>query len=585
MSIRLLPPEVADKIAAGEVVERPASVVKELLENSLDAGAMEMRVEVVEGGRRLIRVIDDGHGIPAAEVKLAFARHATSKLQTADDLNRITTLGFRGEALASIAAVAHVTMLTRHVDEPIGTQIRLRGGAIVSHERRGAPPGTTVTVEHLFFNTPARLKFMRRPATEAAHIQNVVTRYALAFPQRRFSLLSDGRLVFQSTGSGDRRDVLLKMYGVDVAREMITIEPREHYGVRVYGYISQPSVHRANRSYVTFFVNGRWIHDSSLSYAVIQAYHTLLPQGRFPIAVIFLEMPPEKVDVNVHPTKAEVRFQDARAVFRAVERVVRGALVAHAEVPSIRPLDSHAPDWAERRQALLQAGREEAPVQGELALPHLDVERKPPLTPGIEASHAPRGEDALPALRVVGQIGASYIVAEGPEGMYLIDQHAAHERILYEEMMAHRVNGDVPRQQLLEPISITLPPTLAVLAEAERDRLAALGFDLEPFGPNTFLLRSVPAILSRGDPRQTLEDLLHSLEGERHLVDQAKEEALIRSICKRAAVKAGQPLSMAEMEEMIRRLERCRSPRTCPHGRPTMIHISTHQLAREFGRR
>ncbi len=584
MPIHLLPPEVADKIAAGEVVERPASVVKELVENSLDAGAREVRVEIAEGGRRLIRVVDDGHGIPAAEVPLAFTRHATSKLRTAEDLDHIETLGFRGEALASIAAVAHVTMLTRHIDEAMGIQIRLEGGVMVGQERRGAPTGTTVVVEHLFFNTPARLKFLRRPATEAAHIQNVVSRYALAFPDRRFSLVNDGRLAFQTTGSGDRREVLLKIYGMDVAREMIPIEPQEYHDIRVHGYVSQPSLHRANRSYLTLFLNGRWIRDSSLSYAIIQAYHTLLPQGRFPIAVVFLEMPAEMVDVNVHPTKAEVRFRDARAAFRAVERAVRSALVSHAEVPTVSRLEPSASGWAERRQTLLQAGqRRGAPVQGELDLPRASSDGRMP-EPSQPVTTGAGGGEALPALRVVGQVGASYIIAEGPEGVYLIDQHAAHERILYEQMMAQQASGDVPRQGLLEPIPITLPPTLAAVAEAERDELARLGFELEPFGPDTFLLRSVPSILSRGDPREALEDLLGSLEEERNRVDQAREEALVRLICKRAAVKAGQPLSMAEMQEMVRRLEACRAPRTCPHGRPTMIHISNSQLAREFGR-
>ncbi len=584
MPIQLLSPEVVSKIAAGEVIERPASVVKELVENSLDAGAGEIRVDIAEGGRRLIRVTDDGHGIPAGEVTLAFARHATSKLRTADDLEHIRTLGFRGEALGSIAAVAHVTMLTRHVHETIGTQIRLEGGAVVSQEPRGAPVGTTVTVEHLFYNVPARLKFLRQPASEAGHIQTIVLRYALAFPERRFSLTSDGRLLFQSTGSGDLQEVLLKAYGLDVAREMIAVEPQEHHDVRVHGYISQPSLHRAHRSYLTLFVNRRWVHDTSLSYAILQAYHTLLPQGRFPIAVIFLEMPPEAVDVNVHPTKAEVRFRDARSVFHAVERAVRQTLVSRASVPAVEPLSSEAPGWAERRQALLQAGQP-ASGQGHLDLPRPLPTGAEPATPIAIVTSEPSSTATLPMLRVIGQVSASYIIAEGPDGMYLIDQHAAHERILYEQLMAQRVGGDVPRQGLLEPLPITLPPVLAALAEQEREALASFGFELEPFGANTFLLRALPAILSRGDLRQTVEELIRSLEEERNRVAQAEEEALVRLICKRAAIKAGQPLSMAEMQELVRQLEVCRSPRTCPHGRPTMIHISAAQLAREFGRR
>lgn len=584
MPIRLLPPEVASKIAAGEVIERPASVVKELVENSLDAGADEIRVEIVEGGRRLIRVADNGHGIPADEVELAFARHATSKLQTAADLERIRTLGFRGEALGSIVAVAHVTMLTRHVHEAIGTQIRLEGGVVISREPRGAPVGTVVTVEHLFYNVPARLKFLRQPTSEAGHIQALVHRLALAFPERRFSLVSDGRLLFQSTGSGDLQEVLLKAYGLDVAREMIPIAPQEHDGVRVHGYVSHPNLHRAHRSYLTLFVNRRWVHDASLSHAIVQAYHTMLPQGRFPIAAVFLELPPEAVDVNVHPTKAEVRFRNARLVFHAVERAVRQTLTTRASVPAIERLGSEMPGWAERRQVLLQAGQS-APMQNHFGSSQLLPTEARSAHPLAAAMSKPSSIAILPMLRVVGQVSASYIIAEGPDGMYLIDQHAAHERILYEQLMAQRARGDVPCQRLLEPLPITLPPALAALAEQAREALVSLGLEIEPFGANTFLLRALPAILSRGDPREILEGLIQSLEEERNRVAQAEEEALVRLICKRAAIKAGQPLSMAEMQELVRQLEACQAPHTCPHGRPTMIHISMTQLAREFGRR
>jgi DNA mismatch repair protein MutL len=583
MPIQLLPPEVASKIAAGEVIERPASVVKELIENSLDAGAGEMRIEIAEGGRRLIRVIDDGHGIPAAEVELAFARHATSKLRTADDLDHIRTLGFRGEALASIAAVAQVTLLTRHVDEATATQVRLEDGHIVNRESHGAPPGTTIAIEHLFYNLPARLKFLRPPASEAASIQDMIMRYALAFPERRFSVVNGGRLAFQSTGSGDLQEVLSKVYGLETARSMIAVAAQRYHDVLVRGYISQPSLHRANRSYLTIFLNGRWIHDNSLNHAIVQAYHTMLPQGRYPLAILFVEMAPEMVDVNVHPTKAEVRFRDARSVFHAIERTVRTILVEQASVPTAGDLGSDAAGWAERRAAILQAGQPEAGAsQAPLHFPRGQPGDERLVAPG-ETGSSPAA--SLPMLRVVGQVSASYIITEGPEGIYLIDQHAAHERILYEQLAAQRVRGEVASQRLLEPLPIQLSPLAAALIYEAQDDLTALGFDLEPFGPDTFLLRTLPAILSRGDPRETLEDLAQSLAGERNRVAQAEEEALVRLICKRAAVKAGQPLALAEMQEMVRQLEACRSPRTCPHGRPTMIHISVNQLAQEFGRR
>ncbi|MEJ5198130.1 MAG: DNA mismatch repair endonuclease MutL, partial [Anaerolineae bacterium] len=357
MPIHILPPEVANQIAAGEVIERPASVVKELVENSLDAGARDIRVEIREGGRRLVRVQDDGCGIPADEAALAFARHATSKITTADDLTRLTTLGFRGEALASIAAVAQVTMITRPRTAEVGVLVRAAEGRLIGQEPHGGPPGTVVTVEHLFANVPARLKFLKQPATEAGHAQQILTRFALAYPDRRFSLISDGRLVFQSSGNGNLYDVLVKVYGVEMAREMLPIgesanhESANHESanhevegehspvagspVRVSGYVSAPSLHRANRSYITLFVNRRWFQDASIAYGVIQAYHTLLPVGRYPVAVIFLEIDPADVDVNVHPTKAEVRFRDTAAVFGAVQRTVRRTVVSHAPVPQV----------------------------------------------------------------------------------------------------------------------------------------------------------------------------------------------------------------------------------------------------------
>ena len=380
MPIHILPPEVANQIAAGEVVERPASAVKELIENSLDAGAIDIRVEVREGGRRLIRVQDDGCGIPAAEAALAFERHATSKLATADDLSHLSTLGFRGEALASIASVAQVALLTKSRDEETGTLIRMAEGREVGREPRGGPPGTLVTVEHLFANVPARLKFLKQPATEAAHIQQIVTRYALAYPDRRLSLVSDGKLVFQSTGSGKLYDVLVKVYGLEMAREMLEISESTnrridestnqriseaanqrinetsdspfairsfvHSLIRCSGYIGAPSLHRGNRSYITLFVNRRWFQDTSIAYSVIQAYHTMLPVGRYPVAVIFIEIPPEEVDVNVHPTKAEVRFRESGTVFE------RGAEGGPADVDRTRT-DSAGRHRAARPPAVL----------------------------------------------------------------------------------------------------------------------------------------------------------------------------------------------------------------------------------------
>jgi DNA mismatch repair protein MutL len=591
MPIQLLPAEVAGKIAAGEVVERPASVVKELIENSVDADATEVRVEIREGGRRLIRVADNGCGIPADEVPLAFARHATSKLSRVSDLDRITTLGFRGEALASIAAVSQVTLLTRPREQTVGQLLRVQGGQLVRQEGQGSPAGTLITVENLFHNVPARLKFLRQAQTEAGHIHNIVTHYAMAYPDIRFSLTADGRQSFQSAGNGKLYDVLIAVYGLELAEKLLEVQdPGEveggPAGPSVYGYAGIPSLHRANRSYITLFVNRRWIQDRSLAHAVAQAYHTLLPVGRHPVAVILLELDPADVDVNVHPTKREVKFRDGRQVFNAVQRAVRRTLVERAPVPTMAhtPRTWSTPDW-ERRRSLIAAGMDEA-TASQLAM---EIYRTSDGLPGLAAGPGeepqPVGPVRLPLLRVVGQVGQTYIVAEGPQGMYLIDQHAAHERVLYEQTMAGRDRQAVTSQTLLEPLPLDLDPLLAGVLAEQLELLNEVGFALEPFGGTSYLLRAVPSILNVPDVRAAVVEILEMLrQGDDPLAAQA-EERLVAAVCKRAAIKAGQTLSREEMQQLIRQLEQCESPRTCPHGRPTVLHFTVEQLEKEFGRR
>jgi DNA mismatch repair protein MutL len=591
MPIRVLSEEVASKIAAGEVVERPVSVVKELVENSIDAGASQIKVEVRQGGRRLMRVIDDGTGIPADEVELAFARHSTSKIASVEELSSIGTLGFRGEALASIAAVSQLTIATRTAEEDVGTLLRLEGGKVTQRQKKGCPQGTVVTVENLFYNVPARLKFLRSEATERKHIDGLIYRYAMAYPHLRFSLLNDGRSTFQSLGTGELYDVLIKVYGLEIAQQMIEVRspqsevlspqagdlgPRtSDLGlVDVYGYISSPSLHRANRSYLTFFVNGRWVQDRMLSYAVSEAYHTLLPTGRYPIVVLGLELDPSQVDINVHPTKSEIRFLDSNAVFTAVQKVVRRTLVDQAAIPRMTGLPSQwpAPDM-ERRRRLVELG-----TQTQLAL---EAQR----TAGMEAPSAFEFPEhaKLPPLRVLGQIAQTYIIAEGPEGLYLIDQHAAHERVLYERLMAERAKMAIASQALLEPLTIELPFQSGVAGGESLEFLNQLGFDIEPFGGENYLVRSVPAVLAKGDISQAIVEIVDGLS-EGGTVEAGEEQALISLVC-HSAVRAGKTLSIEETRDLIRQLEETAMPRTCPHGRPTMIHLSAAQLAREFGRR
>lgn len=597
MPIRVLPPEVADKIAAGEVVERPASVVKELIENALDAGARTVRVEIREGGIRQIKVQDDGSGIPAAEVPLAVRRHATSKIATAEDLEAIRTLGFRGEALASIASVSLLTLITRHREEATGTRLVVEGGRVQHQERVGHPAGTTVIVEHLFFNTPARRKFLKTPRTEAGHIHRVVSHYALAYPEVRFTYISDGRVVFQTPGSGRLLDAVAVVMGKEMAAQMIPVGevempwPEAPPDPRVWGYVGDPTLHRANRQYITIFLNRRWIQDYKLSQAIVQAYHTFLPVGRYPVAVIHVGLDPRLVDVNVHPTKAEVRFRDPRAVFAAVQKAVRAALVRVHPVrePRAEVQWSQPPGWAERRQALVEAGQgsqQELPLPVEEEPGPLPVSRDPhPETnPPLTSSSQPRGK-LLPLLRVIGQVGATYIVAEGPDGLYLIDQHAAHERVLYEKLMAERARqGQVARQQLLTPVPITVDSELAGIVAEHAAALEASGFEIEVFGKDTYLIRAIPAVLSGQDPTRVVEEVLRGLAEEKDVTGDTLEERLITLICKRAAVKGGQVLSDAEMRALVRELEACETPHTCPHGRPTMLHITAQELAKLFGR-
>ncbi len=601
MTIHILPETVAAQIAAGEVVERPASVVKELVENALDAGATDIRVEVEEGGRRLIRVGDDGCGISASEVELAFARHATSKIQTIDDLSRIHTLGFRGEALHSIAAVSRVTLTTRQQDEPLGVQIRIEGGEVTLRRQLGTPTGTVVTVEDLFYNTPARLKFLKGATTERRHISAMVSNYALAYPAVRFSLHHEGREVLRTYGTGQLSDVLVKILGIETFRDMIEVIPQQpahgdQPSIEVHGYTSAPHQNRANRSHITLFVNGRVIQDSSLAYAVTQAYHTLLPKGRYPIATLLITLPPEEVDVNVHPAKAEVRFRNPDAVFSAVQRAVRSAVVGQAPAPAVQLPgfgQGYAPGWQERRERLLQAGTRRRPELG-LEIEARESRSRGETIAGEPDDHAltaiPEGPGrplkprTLPVLRVLGQIGAAYIVAEGPAGLYLIDQHAAHERILFEQLMAQRAAQKPIAQQTLEAATIELPMSSAALLEENLETLTALGFDIEPFGGQTFRIRAVPALLAGRNPAEALRTILEDLELGTKPGQATLEEQVSLHVCKAAAVKAGQVLSVAEMQALVRQLERCETPHTCPHGRPTLIHISADQLAKEFGR-
>jgi len=564
MPIRLLSPDVVSKIAAGEVVERPASVVKELLENSLDAGASQIVIEVRGGGVNLIRVSDNGLGIPKDEVDLAFQRHATSKIENLADLDTGTSLGFRGEALHSIAHVAQVDLLTRNKGDSTGTSVSLRDGVVADRGVRAAPQGTTVTVRHLFRDVPARLKFLKSATTESNQITNLVSQYCLAFPGVKFTLSIDGRDILHSPGSGKLKDAIAEVYGLDVAQAMLEIKgTASESGMTpvVSGYTSPPSLSRATRGYLSFFVNGRWVQSRLLAGAVEKAYEGWLGVRRYPIAIINISVAPQFVDANVHPTKREVRFSQEPIVFNAVHGAIRRILTERAPIPDIKPAAGFAPAPAREMPELLTVERKPGPAQ--------------PLMP--EASRP-----ELPILRVLGQASSTYIIAEGPDGLYLIDQHAAHERVLFEKALAQRSRRAVDVQPLLEPLAVELSLKQEETLRTGGELLAQFGFGIEPFGDRTYLVRAVPAMLAGKGIADAVKEALDSLDDEAAGANEG--ERIARSVACHGSVRAGQVLSLDEMRELIRQLEKSTSPRTCPHGRPTMIHLSAGLLEREFGR-
>ncbi|MCC7371968.1 MAG: DNA mismatch repair endonuclease MutL [Chloroflexi bacterium] len=549
--IRKLPPAIAARIAAGEVVERPASVVKELVENAIDAGARRIVVEIEGGGLDLIRIADDGGGIDVADLPLAFERHATSKLTTDADLERIATLGFRGEALPSVAAVADLDCLTRTLDEPHGWLLQIRGGTRAEPTPATRQPGTTMSVRNLFGDLPARRKFLRGRTGENGQIVGHMTNVALSRPGIAFIVKLDGRQVLETLGDGDLEAAVVAVHGKRVAGQLVSIVPDVEDGrglVEVRGCLGWGTATLPTRAGLTLLVNGRWVQSRALGYAVDEAYRTLVQVGRFPIAVLDIWVPPGDVDVNVHPRKSEVRLIHERAVFGAVQRAIRRTLSGQ-----IGP----------RPTSLLAADD--------------------------EGASGDDGEAWTSGLRVLGQAGATYIIAEGRAGVYLVDQHAAHERVLLEQIERGGHDGE-SRQLLLEPLTLSLPSRVAAVARDHLDEIDALGYTAEPFGDDTLLVRAVPAELARalaeglasGDPFGMLRSALESIADEAPPTDWRHRLATLYAC--HGAVRAGDSLSTEEMLGLLEQLGEAELCHVCSHGRPTAILLSHHQLAREFGR-
>lgn len=560
MSIKILTPDMVSKIAAGEVIERPASVVKELIENSLDAKAGQISVEIQGGGVRSIKVVDNGLGIPSTEAELAFCRYATSKIADLIDLENISSLGFRGEALPSIAAVAEIEFSTKSSLEDVGICLHLQGNEPLRQEAISRPSGTTVIVRRLFRYFPARLKFLKSTNTENSHIAHIVGQYAMAFPEVKFSLLLDKRPSLQTVGDGDMRGVISQIYGFKIAQEMLIL-PGSGMDIKIDGLISPPSLTRSDYNYHSFFINKRWVRSPLLVKAVDQAYHGLLMVGRHPLVVMRLSLRPDGIDVNIHPTKAQVKFHDEQNIFTSVKKTVEEVLQNTSIARNSIQFPS-ADSWSQQRS--LSVRESESVFEGFSSMDNAN-----PAT--------------LPALRVLGQVANTYVIAEGPDGLYIIDQHAAHERVRFDKILEQWAKHKVEVQGLLQPITIELNPKEEEIWRGNEEILLRFGFYVESFGDRNYLLRAMPVLIANENIRNVLADLFDTLS---HRDDSMPwEEKIAQSLSCHGAIRAGQQLSNEEMRELISQLEQSKQPRSCPHGRPTVIHMSLFQFEKEFGRR
>ena len=615
-SIRVLSDVVANKIAAGEVVERPASVLKELFENALDAEATQIDVAVVCGGRTLVGVDDNGRGMSRDDALLAVERHATSKIRDVDDLERIATLGFRGEALAAITSVARFRLCTRRAADLMGTELLMAAGKIREVRDTGCPPGTSIEVRHLFFNVPARRKFLRSEQTELVHLRQVFMTYGLAHPAVGMKLTVDGRLIYSlapgATFEERRRDLFSFLSSSDLRPVNYAVG-----GIRITGHVGLPAASRSNRAEQYIFINGRPAGAPIVSGAIREGYHTVLPRGRYPVVFLFLELDPSLVDVNVHPTKREVRFYNPGAVREVVATAVRLGLAldgAGAFVPqSVRFARNAMPGVAGGPSAPLVGGLPELgrglpgrdghpPLKG---LENFPAYRRfpyptrpvPPSSdlPALHEVALPGGAEALSNppdastpwawCRILGQIGGLYVVMETESGLALMDPHAAHERVLYERFMGQVTHGRIESQGLLVPETIDLPSRDALRVRRHLDLLKQMGFGIAEFGGDTFVVDALPLCFQSTAARILLADMAAILEtsGERRSANHLLEEQVARAACQ-AAVKAHAALKREEIEDLVMQLAKTEMPYTCPHGRPTLIHTSFQELAKKFGR-
>jgi DNA mismatch repair protein MutL len=587
--IHVLPGEIVSRIAAGEVIERPAAVVKELVDNSLDAGSARIVVEVLDGGRKLIKVTDDGEGIRAADVPLAFQRHATSKLVHDTDLFSIETLGFRGEALPSIASISKVRLLTASRDESVGTLLILDGGAVTTCEEAASPHGTHIEIADLFFNTPARKKFLKTTGTEFSHICQVVQQAALAWPQVHFRLVHNGQEVCEYPAAGASPDRILQVYGPSVSNHMVMVQG-ELSGHRVHGMTVMATSARASRSPQELFVNHRPVKNATISHAIYEGYGVSLPKGHHPLFVLFVEVDPARVDVNVHPTKREVRFADSDLVHRAVQRAIRSAVGSTepegtcADVPSVlsgHTVGTEAPSWTNGRNG----GRHSQPVgpsdfpagqTGERAVMSAQVVQE-----AMSAYLVQTANDVLP----FGQIRQTFLVAQVGSELHVIDQHTAHERVLFERLLRACSQHTVTQQPLLIPEPVTVPLHQAMQLQQHLSDLAKLGLDIEPFGSGTFLIRAVPALLGHMDGAALVHGLLEDLsEWSSTASFEQRMRPILATMACHSAVRAGRAMTLPEIKVLIEDWVAEGVPTTCPHGRRIALRLPAAELEKIFGR-
>jgi len=587
--IVLLPEDLINKIAAGEVIERPASVIKELVENSLDAGATKITVELEESGKRRIKIIDNGEGMSPEDAEKSILRHATSKIRSVEDLFSIKTLGFRGEALASIAAVSKLNIITKQKNILEGFSLQIEGSHILSRNIVGTEQGTTLDVQDIFFNTPARKKFLKTDAVELKHCVDVITHYALANPAVTFRLTHDNNILLHSPALNDSRSTIASIYGVQTAKELLEVKYQDET-IRVNGFISKPYHVRNDKNQQVLFVNGRWIKNADVTNAVYEGYHSTLFVNKHPVFVLHLELNPETIDVNVHPQKQEIKIEQKEQVAAAVAVAVREALQSNKLMPTVDVNTEQQITFGTpipRKEVKTSAkypfepGAQTVFAVEETAAPYGEQEAAQIISEQYQSNNVT--EEKLPSMKLFGQVHKTYFLAETEGGLFYIDQHAAHERVMYESLLNQFLHGRVEVQQLLQGEVLEVSVVEKILLEEKKEELKKLGFELEYFGGNTFAVKTIPLVFGKVKVKELLHDLLSMLENKKSILEK-KEEILTRMAC-RAAVMAGDIVTIPQMEKILRELSKTELPFTCPHGRPTLMKVTIDELEKKFRRK